>query len=38
MFIVDGSQKDRAMELLKEAGETPFVIGEIIQGEGVTLC
>ena len=38
MFIVDPAEKDRAMELLKEAGETPALIGEIVKGEGVILC
>lgn len=38
MFIVDAENSERAVELLREAGETPFVIGEIIKGEGVTLC
>ena len=38
MFIVDPSEKDRAMQLLTEAGEKPALIGEIIQGEGVVLC
>ncbi len=38
MFIVDQSEKDAVMRLLKESGETPFEIGEIIDGDGVTLC
>ncbi|MBR6503785.1 MAG: phosphoribosylformylglycinamidine cyclo-ligase [Firmicutes bacterium] len=38
MFIVDPAEKERAMELLEEAGETPALIGEIVKGEGVILC
>ena len=38
MFIVDAEDSERAVELLREAVETPFVIGEIIKVEGVTLC
>lgn len=38
MFIVNSEDSDRAVALLKAAGENPFVIGEIIKGEGVTLC
>ena len=29
---------DRALELLREAGEQAYVLGEIAQGEGVKLC
>lgn len=38
MFIVEASQKDRAIELLRSAGENPQLIGEIIKGDGVSLC
>ena len=38
MFIVEAAQKDRVMELLQAAGESPAVIGEIVEGEGVVLC
>ncbi len=36
LLIVDEGDKDRAMELLRTAGEEPFIAGEIIRGEGVT--
>ena len=29
---------DRALELLREAGEQAYILGEIAQGEGVKLC
>lgn len=29
---------DRALELLREAGEEAYILGEIAQGEGVKLC
>lgn len=38
MFIVDPAEKEKVTALLREAGETPFEIGEIIEGEGVSLC
>jgi len=38
MFIVEASQKDRAIELLRSAGENPQLIGEIVKGDGVSLC
>ncbi len=38
MFIVEASQKDRAIELLRSSGENPQLIGEIIKGDGVSLC
>ncbi len=39
VFAVDAGDVSKAMEAVKAAGETPYVIGEIRDGEkGVTLC
>ena len=39
VVAVAPSDKDKAMEAFKAAGDTPYVIGEIIKGEkGVTVC
>ena len=39
VVAVAPEDKDKAMEAFKAAGDTPYVIGEIIKGEkGVTLC
>ena len=39
VIAVNPSDKDKALALLKEAGETAYVIGETVEGEtGVTLC
>lgn len=39
MVAVDPADVDKAMEAIKAAGDTPYVIGKIIDGEkGVTLC
>ena len=39
VIAVDPADKDKALALLKEAGETAYVIGETVEGEtGVTLC
>ena len=36
---VDPADADRTVEALKEAGETPYMVGTIVSGEkGVTLC
>lgn len=36
---VDAADADRTVEALKEAGETPYMVGTIVSGEkGVTLC
>ncbi len=29
---------DKALALLREAGETPYIMGEAVRGEGVTIC
>lgn len=38
IMIVSKEQADLVMQLIKEAGETPCVIGKVIEGEGVILC
>ncbi len=39
MVCVDPADVDKAMEAIRAAGDTPYVIGKIIDGEkGVTLC
>ena len=39
VLAVDPADVDRTMEAIKAAGETPYVVGEIKDGEkGVTLC
>ena len=39
VLAVDPADVDKTMEAIKAAGETPFVVGEIKDGEkGVTLC
>lgn len=39
VLAVDPSAVDTAMEAIREAGETPYVIGSVEAGEkGVTLC
>ncbi len=39
MLVVDPADVDKTMEAIKSAGDTPYVIGHIENGEkGVTLC
>ncbi len=39
MIAVDPADVDRAMAAIKEAGETPYIVGEIQKGEkGISLC
>lgn len=39
MIVVNPAAADRAVECIREAGETPYVIGEIREGDkGVILC
>lgn len=39
LLAVDKENADKAIGLLKEAGETPYIVGEIKEGDkGVTLC
>ncbi|GAA5511589.1 phosphoribosylformylglycinamidine cyclo-ligase [Deinococcus carri] len=36
LFIVPAAQREVALAALREAGETPWVLGEMVPGEGVT--
>jgi len=38
IMIVEEEKAGAVMELLKEAGEAPSVIGRVVNGEGVCLC
>ena len=39
VLAVDAADADKAMEAIRAAGETPYVVGRIEDGEkGVTLC
>ena len=39
IVAVDAADVDKTMEAIKAAGETPYVVGKIKEGEkGVTLC
>ena len=39
IVAVDPADADKTMEAIRAAGETPYVIGSIEEGEkGVTLC
>lgn len=39
MVCVDSADVERTMEAMRSAGDTPYVIGKIVDGEkGVTLC
>ncbi len=39
LIAVASSEAERAMEAIRAAGETPYVVGKIVNGEkGVTLC
>ncbi len=39
VLAVESADADKAMEAVRKAGETPYLIGEVIAGEkGVTLC
>ena len=39
LLLVDAADAERAMEAMKSAGDTPYIIGSIEAGEkGVTLC
>ncbi|WP_343208277.1 phosphoribosylformylglycinamidine cyclo-ligase [Anaerolentibacter hominis] len=39
MIAVDPSETDKAMDLIRRSGETPYILGEIKTGEkGVILC
>lgn len=39
LLAVDKEDTDKAFSLLKEAGETPYIVGEVREGDkGVTVC
>jgi phosphoribosylformylglycinamidine cyclo-ligase len=39
MIAVDSKDTDKALKLIKEAGETGYVVGEAVNGtKGVSLC
>lgn len=39
VLAVDAADVDKTMAAIREAGDTPYIIGEIKDGEkGVTLC
>lgn len=39
MLAVDKNDVDKTVEAIKAAGETPYIMGEIVDGEkGITLC
>ena len=39
VLAVDAKDVDKTMAAIREAGDTPYIIGEIKDGEkGVTLC
>lgn len=38
LFIVPGAQREEALTTLRAAGESPWVIGEMVAGNGVTLA
>ena len=39
VVAVSPSDVDKTMEAIRSAGDTPYVVGKIVQGEkGVTLC
>ena len=37
VIVLDSSEADKAMEILRGYGEKTSVIGEVINGEGVTV-
>ena len=39
VLAVDGADVERAMEAIRAAGETPYILGQVEDGEkGVTIC
>ena len=39
VLAIDPADVDKTMEAIKAAGETPYIVGEVVAGEkGVTLC
>ena len=37
VIIVDRQDAEKAMQILKNCDEEPYIIGEVIEGEGVQL-
>ena len=38
IIVIDSERAETIMDLLKEAGEEPRIIGEVVSGEGACLC
>ena len=39
IVAVDAADADKTVAAIKEAGETPYIVGEVISGDkGVTIC
>lgn len=39
IVAVDAADVEKAMKAMREAGETPYVVGKIVDGEkGVDIC
>ena len=38
MMVVSGNSAEQVMEIMREAGEQPSLIGKIVEGSGVSLC
>ncbi len=38
VFAVDSANVQSAMDILSNAGERPYIIGEIVSGEGIDIC
>ena len=36
--VVSKNDADKALEILRSQGEDAYIIGETINGEGVTIC
>ena len=36
--VVAREDADRAVEILKASGEDAYIMGEVVSGEGVTIC
>ncbi len=37
-IVVPAEQSETALEILRENGEDAYIIGEVVEGEGVTIC
>ena len=38
IMIVSREETELVMELIRQGGETPCVIGKVVEGKGVSLC